>query len=110
MDSFVSPLANLLQTIIQESHAENQRRHEEKIEELILAVKLSQVDSLYDLKIIYKAITIFANHMADFQHRERQYSMEHEIRKGILDKLLNYINGGMVLVMVLVYLIPMVIM
>ena len=52
-----------------------------------LAVKLSQVDSLYDLKIIYKAITIFAHRIADFQHRERKYSMEREIRKRILDKL-----------------------
>ena len=52
-----------------------------------LAVKLSQVDSLYDLKVIYKATTIFAHRMANFQHRERKYSMEHAIRNGILDKL-----------------------
>jgi hypothetical protein len=25
--------------------------------------------------------------MSDFQHRERQYAIEHEIRKGILDSL-----------------------
>ena len=155
MDLLVSPIAGLLQTIIQEAHAENQRRHEEKMAQIelianselrdsyvqqllldkflapveqaqheiqnaakhahylaeclnyhyrdhglskeqskdvcqqfrFLAIKLSQVDSLYDLKMIYKATTIFAHRIADFQHRERKYSMEREIRKGILDKL-----------------------
>lgn len=52
-----------------------------------MAVQLSQVDSLYDLKLVYKAITIFAHRMADFQHRDRNYSLEKEIRKGILDNL-----------------------
>ena len=155
MDTFISPIAGLLQAVIQEAHAENQRRHEEKVAEIglianselrdsyvqqivldkflapveqaqheiqsaakhsqylaecinyhykdhhltpqqakdvcqqfrLLAVKLSQIDSLYDLKLIYKATTIFAHRMANFAHRERQYSMEHEIRKGILDRL-----------------------
>jgi hypothetical protein len=155
MDLFIVPLASLLQTIIQEAHAENQRRHEEKMAEInlianselrdcyvqqllldkflapiehaqhkiqnaakhaqymaeainyhykdhnltkeqardvcqqfrFLAVKISQVDSLYDLKLIYKATTIFAHRMADFQHREREYSIERAIRKNILDSL-----------------------
>ena len=52
-----------------------------------MAVQLSQIDSLYDLKLIYKATTIFAHRMADFQHRERKYSMEHAIIKDILDPL-----------------------
>jgi hypothetical protein len=155
MDFFVSSLAGLLQSIIQESHAENQRRHEEKMAEInlitnselrdsyvqqmlidkflypiekaqhdiqsaakhaqymaeavnyyyrdhvlteeqakdvcqqfrFLAIQLSQIDSLYELKMIYKATTIFTHRMSAFKHGERQYSMEHEIRKGILDKL-----------------------
>lgn len=155
MDLFVSPIAGLLQTIIEEAHAENKRRHQEKMAEIeliansqirdsyvqqllldkflapveqaqhdiqnaakhahylaecinyyykdhnltkdqgkdvgqqfrFLAVKLSQVDSLYDLKMIYKATTIFAHRMADFQHREIKYSMEREIREGILNRL-----------------------
>lgn len=155
MDLFVSPIASLLQTIIQEAHAENQRRHEEKMAEInlianselrdcyvqqllldkflapiedaqhkiqnaakhaqymaeavnyyyrdhnltkeqakdvcqqfrFLAVKIAQVDSLYDLKLIYKATTIFAHRMSDFQHREREYSLERAIRKKNLDPL-----------------------
>ena len=155
MDLFILPIASLLQTVIQESHAENQRQHEEKmsqinlianselrdsyVQQLILdkflapieeaqhqiqnaakyaqymaevlnyhhrdhnltknqakevcqqfrfmAVQLSQIDSLYDLKIVYKAITIFGHRMADFSHRDRNYSIEKEIREGILDRL-----------------------
>ena len=155
MDLFVSPIASLLQTVIQEAHAENQRRHEEKMSEInliansqlrdsyvqqlvldkflapiedaqhqiqnaakhaqymaeiinyhyydhnltetqakevcqqfrFMAIQLSQIDSLYDLKLVYQAITIFGHRMADFQHRDRNYSIEKEIRKGILNKL-----------------------
>jgi hypothetical protein len=155
MDLFISPIASLLQTVIQEAHAENQRRHEEKMAEIqlianselrdsyvqqlildkflapienaqheihnaakhsqymgevinyhygdhnlsksqakevsqqfrFLAVKLSQIDSLYELKLVYKATTIFAHRMADFQHRDRNYSIEREIRDGILNRL-----------------------
>lgn len=155
MDLFISPIASLLQTVIQESHAENQRRHEEKMSEInlianselrdsyvqqlildkflspiekaqdqiqnaakhaqymaeiinyyyrghnltksqakevcqqfrFMAVQLSQIDSLYDLKLVYKAITIFGHRMAEFQHRNRKYSIEREIRRGILYKL-----------------------
>jgi hypothetical protein len=155
MDLFISPIASLLQTVIQEAHAENQRKHEEKMAEIqlianselrdsyvqqlildkfltpienaqyeihnaakhsqymaevinyhygdhnlsknqakevsqqfrFLAVKLSQIDSLYDLKLVYNATTIFAHRMADFQHRDRNYSIEREIRHGILDRL-----------------------
>jgi hypothetical protein len=52
-----------------------------------LAVKISQIDSLYDLKIIYQVVTVFTQQLSRFKHRERQYSWEREIRKGILDPL-----------------------
>jgi hypothetical protein len=52
-----------------------------------LAIKISQIDSLYELKIMYQAITIFSSQLSRFQHRERKYSWEREIRKGILDPL-----------------------
>ena len=155
MDLFVSPLANLLQTIIQESHRENQRRHEEKMAEInlianselrdsyvqqllldkflapiekaqhdiqnaakhaqymaeavnyyyqdhgltieqardisqqfrFLGIKLAQIESLYDLKLIYEATTFFAHRMSEFKHRDRKYAIERAIRKHILDKL-----------------------
>ncbi|BAG00488.1 hypothetical protein [Microcystis aeruginosa] len=52
-----------------------------------LAVKISQIDSLYDLKIIYQVVTVFTQQLSRFKHRERNYSWEREIRKGILNPL-----------------------
>ena len=53
-----------------------------------LAVKLSQIDSLYDLKIVYKSVTIFAHRMADFQYRDRNYSISlfHQSGRGKMKK------------------------
>ncbi|MBD1926478.1 hypothetical protein H6F74_09495 [Trichocoleus sp. FACHB-90] len=53
----------------------------------ILAIKISQVDSLYELKVIYQAATLFVYQMSNFQHQERKYSLERAIRKNILDVL-----------------------
>lgn len=45
MDLLVSPIAGLLQTIIQEAHAENQRRHEEKMAQIVLIANSELRDS-----------------------------------------------------------------
>jgi hypothetical protein len=58
-----------------------------------LAVKISQIDSLYDLKIIYQVVTVFTQQLSTFKHRERKYSWEREIRKGFLDPLKADIKG-----------------
>ncbi|MGF1491196.1 MAG: hypothetical protein ACFBSC_01830 [Microcoleaceae cyanobacterium] len=52
-----------------------------------LAVKITQAESLYDLKIIYEALTSFVDLAHPFQHKERKYSISREIRKNILDPL-----------------------
>ncbi|MGL5871988.1 MAG: hypothetical protein ACRC2R_06415 [Xenococcaceae cyanobacterium] len=52
-----------------------------------LAIQISSVDSLYELKVVYRATTLFAQYVSKFQHRERNYSLEHGIRKGILNPL-----------------------
>lgn len=52
-----------------------------------LAIQLSSVDSLYELKVVYRAATLFAQYLSKFQHREREYSLERSIRKNILDPL-----------------------
>lgn len=155
MDLFVSPIAGLLQTLIQEANAENKRRHEEKMAEIqlianselrdsyvqqllldkflypvekaqhdlqntakhaqylaesinyyyrdhhlnkeqakdvsqqfcFLAIKIAQIDSLSDLKLIYEATTLFTHRMSEFKHHDRKYSLENSMRKHILDKL-----------------------
>jgi hypothetical protein len=52
-----------------------------------LAMQIAKVDSLYDLKLIYQAATLFSHRMSEFKHREREYSIERAIRKNILDPL-----------------------
>ncbi|MDV3002485.1 MAG: hypothetical protein N5P05_004140 (plasmid) [Chroococcopsis gigantea SAG 12.99] len=52
-----------------------------------LAIQLTEVNSLYDLKLLYKAVTMFSEQISVFKHRERKYTIENEIRKGILDRL-----------------------
>lgn len=56
-----------------------------------LALQLTEASSLYNLKLIYKAITLFLDEISVFKHRERTYSIECEVRCGILDKLNNCI-------------------
>jgi hypothetical protein len=53
----------------------------------VLALKISQVQSLYDLKIVYQVVTAFSYHLSRFKHRERKYSWQREIRKGMLEPL-----------------------
>ena len=52
-----------------------------------LALQLTEANSLYNLKLIYRAITLFLAQISVFKHREREYSIEREVRQGILDRL-----------------------
>lgn len=52
-----------------------------------LAIKLTRVESLDELKDLYEALTIFAHDMGEFRHHERKYSIERHIRRRILDPL-----------------------
>ena len=155
MDLFASPIGSLLKTIIEEAHAQEKRKHEEKMAEIklianselrdsyaeqilldkflypvekaqhdlqnaakhaqymaesinyhyrhhgltkeqgrdisaqfrFLAVKITQIDSLHDLKLIYEATTFFAHRLSESKHHDCKYSMENAVRKHILDKL-----------------------
>jgi hypothetical protein len=53
----------------------------------ILATKITEVNSLYDLKIIYKAATLFTHELSSFKHNDRKYSLERSVRDGILNIL-----------------------
>ncbi|YAF99258.1 MAG: hypothetical protein AB3A66_27720 (plasmid) [Nodularia sp. CChRGM 3473] len=52
-----------------------------------LAVQLTEVNSLHNLKLVYRVLTLFLDEISVFKHRERKYSIEHEVRQGILDRL-----------------------
>lgn len=153
--NMVYPISGLLEHFISEIHAENRRKHEQKIKELeiiansslrdayaqqllldkflgpvekaqhklqniakaaqrlaekfnyyhkdhgasqeearaiaeqlrVLAIKVTEVDSLYDLKVVYGGASYFAHQMSKFRHKERKYSLEYGIRTKILDPL-----------------------
>jgi hypothetical protein len=53
----------------------------------LIAIQLTETDSLYDLKLIYRAITLFLDQICEFRHREKKYSIERGVRHGILDRL-----------------------
>ncbi|HEY9803520.1 MAG TPA: hypothetical protein V6D25_24455 [Leptolyngbyaceae cyanobacterium] len=53
----------------------------------LLAIQLTEVSSLHNLKLIYRAITLFLDQISVFKHRERKYSIEYEVREGILNRL-----------------------
>jgi hypothetical protein len=52
-----------------------------------LAIEVTKAESLYELKIVYEAITSFVDLLAPYQHKERKYSISRNIRKNILDPL-----------------------
>lgn len=151
----VDPIAGLLGKLIDESHAINRRKHEERMQELatiansslrddyiqqllldkflapveqaqhqlqnaakhaqwlaeivnyyyqdhkatqeqgqaisqelrFLAIKITEIDSLYDLKLVYTATTLFAHYLSRFKHDDRKYSLERSLRLNILDVL-----------------------
>ena len=57
----------------------------------LLAIKITQVESLHELKLIYSVVTLFTDQVSEFHHRDRKYRMDHSIRKHMLDPLNTYI-------------------
>lgn len=70
-------------------HGASKEQGQEISEELrILATRITCVNSLDELKIIYEAATQFTHELAmNFKHSDRKYSLERSIRKGILEVL-----------------------
>lgn len=53
----------------------------------LLAIKLTESNSLQSLKLVYKATTLFLDQVSVFKHREQKYSIQREVRDGILNRL-----------------------
>ena len=53
----------------------------------LLAIKLTESNTLHDLKLVYRAITIFTDNISIFKHSNRHYSVERSVRQGILNPL-----------------------
>lgn len=65
MDLFIAPIASFLQTVIGETHAENQRRHEEKMPQINLIANSELRDSYVQQLILDK----FLAPVEDAQHQ-----------------------------------------
>ncbi|AFY61276.1 hypothetical protein [Synechococcus sp. PCC 6312] len=53
----------------------------------LLAIELVDANSLANLKLVYRATTLFLDQIAQFKHQDRKYSISREVRHGILDRL-----------------------
>lgn len=78
MDLLVSPIAGLLQTIIQEAHAENQRRHEEKMAQIELIANSELRDSYVQQLLFDKFLAPVEQAQHDIQNtaKHAQYMAE----------------------------------
>ena len=69
-------------------HNLTQEQAKEVCEEFrFLAMQITNVDSLYELNIIYNAATTLCIRLSEFKHKELKYSIERGMREHILNKL-----------------------
>ena len=69
-------------------HGLNQQQGQELSTQLrLLAIKITQSESLHDLKFIYGVTTLFTDKISAFKHKNRNYCLERSIRRGILEPL-----------------------
>lgn len=64
-----------------------QQAHELAGQFRLLAIKITHVESLHDLKLVYSLATLFAGQIGTFHHKDRKYRIDHSIRKNILNPL-----------------------
>ena len=78
MDLFISPLAGLLQTIIEESYKENQRKYEEKMAQINLIANSELRDSYVQQLLLDKFLAPIEKAQHDIQNaaKHSQYMAE----------------------------------
>lgn len=60
----------------------------------LLAIQITHVDSLHDLKFVYAVVTMFNDKVSVFRHDKKEYSIHYNIRHHILNKLNSCIATG----------------
>jgi hypothetical protein len=53
----------------------------------LLAIQITNIDSLHDLRFTYAVTTIFVDRISKFRHKKFEESLEYSIRKKILNPL-----------------------
>lgn len=63
------------------------KAHELSRELKLLAIQITNADTLYDLKLVYQVTTLFNDKVFVFRHADPDCSIHKEIRKGVLNRL-----------------------
>jgi hypothetical protein len=83
--------AQWLATIIIFYHRDHglteEQAHELARQLRLLAIQITNVESLHDLKFVYAVVTIFNDKISVFKHKERKYRIEYNVREKILNRL-----------------------
>lgn len=81
-------LAGIVVYYHQDHGLSEEQAHELARQLRLLAIQITNVESLHDLKFVYAVITIFVDKISVFKHKKREYRLEYSIR----DKILNPLN------------------
>lgn len=78
----------------QEHGLTEEQAHELARELKLLAIQITHVDSLHDLRFVYAVTTIFSDKVSIFKHKTLEYRLEYNIREKILNRLNTCIAAG----------------
>jgi hypothetical protein len=53
----------------------------------LLAIQITNIDTLHELRLVYAAVTMFVDRISFFKHKKFEESLEYSIRKKILNPL-----------------------
>lgn len=81
-------LAGIVVYYYQDHGLAEDQAHELARQLRLLAIQITNVESLHDLKFVYAVVTIFTDKISIFKHKKREYRLEYSIR----DKILNPLN------------------
>jgi hypothetical protein len=84
-------LANIVVYYYRDHGLTEEQAHELARQLRLLAIQITNVESLHDLKFVYAVTTIFVDKISVFKHKELKYRLECNIRKNILSPLNNCI-------------------
>ena len=78
----------------QEHGLTEEQAHELARELKLLAIRITHVDTLHDLRFVYAVTTIFCDKVSVFKHEKLEYRLEYNIRDKILNRLNTCIAAG----------------
>ena len=81
-------LAEMVITYYKNHQCSRQEAEQLSLELNQLAMEISLIRSVYDLRIMYKVVTLFTHQISRFQHRKSKYRWNKSMR----EKMVNVLN------------------